>query len=95
MISMVEDNQCPSKCALAFRRSSEMRTVTFPWPTRRQIGVASPPVASEERLLEYVDTFGQVATYKLEHGRSGEEDTVWVQMEDVAEWRSKHSTSQF
>jgi len=54
-------------------------------------GVASPPDASEERLLEYVDTFGQVATYKLEHGRAGKEETIWVQMEDVAEWRSARS----
>lgn len=56
-------------------------------------GVASPPVASEERLLDYVDTFGQVATYKLEHGRAGEEATIWVQMEDVAEWRTLDSRS--
>ncbi|WP_461513036.1 hypothetical protein [Rhizobium mongolense] len=36
-------------------------------------GVASPPDASEERLMEYADIFGKVATYKLEHGRAGGE----------------------
>ncbi|KQV22109.1 hypothetical protein ASC97_27410 [Rhizobium sp. Root1203] len=54
-------------------------------------GIASPPDASEARLLEYADIFGQVATYKLEHGRAGAEETIWVQMEDVAEWRSTQS----
>ncbi len=54
-------------------------------------GVASPPDASQKRLLEHIRTFGEVATYKLEHGRAGEEETIWVQMEDVAEWRSTPS----
>ena len=56
-------------------------------------GVASPPDASEERLMEYADIFGRVATYKLEHGRAGGEDTIWVQMEDVVEWRSANYVS--
>ncbi|KQV83151.1 hypothetical protein [Rhizobium sp. Root1220] len=55
-------------------------------------GVASPPDASQKRLLEYIATFGEVATYKLEHGRAGEEETIWVQKEDVAEWRSARSS---
>ena len=50
-------------------------------------GVASPPDASEERLMEYADIFGKVATYRFEHGRAGG-GTIWVQMEDVVEWRS-------
>ncbi|MBB4226368.1 hypothetical protein [Rhizobium mongolense] len=53
--------------------------------------VASPPDASLERLLAYADTFGEVATYKLEHGRAGEEETIWVQSADVVEWRSTQS----
>ena len=50
-------------------------------------GVASPADGSMERLTEYAGLFGEVATYKLEHGRAGEEETIWVQMEDVIEWR--------
>jgi len=34
----------------------------------------------------------EVVTFKLEHGRAGDEDTIWVQKEDVAEWRSTRST---
>ena len=54
-------------------------------------GVASPPSASQERLLEHIATFGEVATFKLEHGRAGKEETIWVQMEDVIAWRSTRS----
>jgi hypothetical protein len=54
-------------------------------------GAASPPDASQRRLLEHIETFGEVATYKLEHGRAGDEDTIWVKKEDVAEWRSTRS----
>ncbi|EPE94834.1 hypothetical protein RGCCGE502_30038 (plasmid) [Rhizobium grahamii CCGE 502] len=50
-------------------------------------GVASPADSSQDRLLSYIDTFGKVATFKLEHGRAGKEQTIWVQMEDVTEWR--------
>ncbi|WP_025662859.1 hypothetical protein [Rhizobium sp. IBUN] len=53
--------------------------------------VASPPDASHQRLLEHIGTFGEVATYKLEHGRAGDEDTIWVQKEDVAKWRRTRS----
>jgi hypothetical protein len=51
-------------------------------------GVAAPADGSIERLMEYAELFGLVATYKLEHGRAGEEETIWVQMEDVLEWRA-------
>ena len=60
-------------------------------------GIAQPLNGSLERLLQYVDTFGAVATFKLEHGRAGAEETIWVQQEDVAEYQAKtvrHACSQ-
>lgn len=53
--------------------------------------VASPPEATQRRLLEHMTTFGSVATYKLEHGRAGKEETIWILKEDVAEWRRSQS----
>ncbi|PZM08755.1 hypothetical protein [Rhizobium tubonense] len=38
-------------------------------------------------LLENSDFFGEVANYKLQLGREGEEATVWVQSEDVKQWQ--------
>ncbi|MCV9967485.1 hypothetical protein OIU34_37275 [Pararhizobium sp. BT-229] len=49
--------------------------------------IASPPDATLARLLEFADTFGDVATFKLEHGRAGEEETIWIQSADITEWR--------
>lgn len=54
-------------------------------------GIASPPEASVERLRDYAATFGEVATYKLEHGRAGAEETIWVQRADVSAWQSAQS----
>ncbi len=51
-------------------------------------GIAQPPDRSVERLHQYLDTFAAVATYKLEHGRAGAEETIWVQKEDVAEYKA-------
>ena len=51
--------------------------------------VAAPPENSMDRLTEYCALFGKVASYKLEHGRAGMEATVWVQSEDVLEWRAQ------
>ena len=73
-----------------------MTDITANWlviVTREALeGIASPPDASLERLLAFADTFGEVATYKLEHGRAGEEETIWVQNADVVEWRSVRPT---
>ena len=55
--------------------------------------VAKPPEASLDRLNHYVDTFAAVATYKLEHGRAGVEDTIWVQREDLVEYQPAVSTA--
>jgi hypothetical protein len=50
--------------------------------------ITSPPgEPSLERLLKYSDVFGAAATYKLEHGRAGDEQTIWVQVADVREYR--------
>ncbi len=50
--------------------------------------VADPADASLERLLQYRSLFLEVATFKLEHGRAGDEDTIWIQTDDLREWRS-------
>lgn len=50
--------------------------------------VAQPPNASLERLIRYQRLFGDVATFKLEHGRAGDENTIWIQTDDVKEWNS-------
>ena len=50
--------------------------------------VAEPPDASVDRLSQYSSLFLDVATFKLEHGRAGEEDTIWVQSDDITEWQS-------
>ena len=52
--------------------------------------VVSPPEVSMDRVMRYRDLFGQVAEYKLEHGRAGAEATIWVQTYDVVEWRAMH-----
>ena len=74
-----------------------MRDDTADWlviVTREALeGVAAPADASADRLAEYATLFGQVATYKLEHGRAGEEETIWVQMEDIVEWRAANAQS--
>jgi hypothetical protein len=49
--------------------------------------VAEPADASLERLLEFAKLFGEVATFKLDHGRAGEEDTIWIQSDDVRQWQ--------
>jgi hypothetical protein len=49
--------------------------------------IASPPEATSVRLLEFADKFGEVATFKLEHGRAGKEETIWIQSGDIVEWR--------
>jgi hypothetical protein len=49
--------------------------------------VAEPADASLGRLLEFAKLFGEVATFKLEHGRAGEEDTIWIQSDDVRQWQ--------
>jgi len=51
-------------------------------------GIAHPPDGSVERLHQYLDTFAAVATYKLEHGRAGAEETIWILQEDVAEYQA-------
>lgn len=51
-------------------------------------GVASPPDPSLERLMQYADTFAAAATYKLELGRAGAEETIWVQREDLLEYQA-------
>jgi hypothetical protein len=50
--------------------------------------VAAPREISMDRLTAHLVLFGKVATYKLEHGRAGSEATVWVQAEDVLEWKA-------
>ena len=50
--------------------------------------IAALPEAPLDRLLRHADTFGSVATYKLEHGRAGAEETIWVQKADVVEYRT-------
>jgi hypothetical protein len=49
-------------------------------------GVASPPDASLERLMQYADTFTAAATRKLELGRAGAEETIWLQRQDLVEY---------
>lgn len=51
-------------------------------------GMAERADASLDRLLEYQDIFAAVATFKLEHGRAGDEATIWIQTDDVREWQS-------
>lgn len=56
-------------------------------------GIAQQPDGSLARLHQYLDTFAAVATYKLEHGSAGAEETIWVQKEDVAEYKATNSAS--
>jgi hypothetical protein len=49
--------------------------------------VAGQEDISTAWLSRNVDMFGEVASHKLELGRAGEEATVWVQSEDIREWR--------
>jgi hypothetical protein len=49
--------------------------------------VAGPEEISADWLVANVDLFGEVASHKLQLGRAGEEDTIWVQSEDVKQWR--------
>jgi hypothetical protein len=51
--------------------------------------VAAPPEISMDRLMDYCALFEKVASYKLEHGRAGSEATIWVQTEDVLEWKAQ------
>lgn len=53
--------------------------------------VAEPADASLDRLIQYQQLFGDVATFKLEHGRAGEEGTIWIQTDDLQEWNSLQS----
>jgi hypothetical protein len=46
---------------------------------------------SLECLIEHQQLFCDVATFKLEHGRAGEDDTIWIQTDDLKEWRSAQS----
>jgi len=55
--------------------------------------VAEPAEATVDRLIEYQLLFCHVATFKLEHGRAGAEDTIWIQAEDVRAWRSLQANS--
>ena len=48
--------------------------------------VAEPAESSLARLVEYQALFCEVATFKLEHGRAGEDDTIWIQTDDVKAW---------
>lgn len=48
--------------------------------------VAAPADASLDQLIEHQKLFCDVATFKLEHGRAGDEDTIWIQTDDVKEW---------
>lgn len=54
--------------------------------------MAGPAESSLDRLLAYSDVFGDVATFKLEHGRAGDENTIWIQTDDIREWRSRQPT---
>ena len=56
--------------------------------------VAAPPEISMDRLVAHRALFGQVASYKLEHGRAGNEATIWVQAEDVVEWKAQSTERQ-
>ena len=56
--------------------------------------VAKPPEVSMDRLMANLTLFGEVASYKFEHGRAGGEATVWVQAEDLAEWRAQSTGRQ-
>jgi hypothetical protein len=49
--------------------------------------VAGSEEMSTEWLAGNSDLFGEVASHKLQLGRAGEEATVWVQSEDVKQWR--------
>ncbi|MGO4568391.1 hypothetical protein AB4Z52_25880 [Rhizobium sp. 2YAF20] len=53
--------------------------------------VSAPPEISMGWLMDHLALFGKVASYKLEHGRAGSEATVWVQSEDVPEWKAQSS----
>ncbi|MGO4569466.1 hypothetical protein AB4Z52_31570 [Rhizobium sp. 2YAF20] len=53
--------------------------------------VAAPPEISMDWLMVHRALFGKVASYKLDHGRAGSEGTVWVQSEDVLEWKAQSS----
>ena len=54
--------------------------------------VAEPADASVDRLIDYQALFCDVATFKLEHGRAGADDTIWILAEDVKAWRSLQAT---
>lgn len=47
--------------------------------------------ATDVQLAPLIPLFQAIATYKLEHGLTGEEATIWILERDVIEWRSRHS----
>jgi hypothetical protein len=49
--------------------------------------VAGSEEISTECLMVHADLFGKVASHKLQLGRAGKEATVWVQSEDLKQWR--------
>ena len=49
--------------------------------------VAGSEEISTDWLVENCELFAEVASHKLQLGRAGEEATVWVQSEDVRQWR--------
>ncbi|MBB3166101.1 hypothetical protein FHS25_006617 [Rhizobium laguerreae] len=67
---------------LDVRFGPDMKTVVV--SRRALLSVASPPRATEFRLLQYVDTFCQIAARRLGN-MSG--DTVLIRANDVRGWR--------
>jgi hypothetical protein len=53
--------------------------------------VSEPADDSLECLIQNQQLFCDVATFKLEHGRAGDDDTIWIQTDDLKEWRSLQS----
>ncbi|MDW5316877.1 hypothetical protein [Rhizobium sp. PL01] len=49
--------------------------------------ISMPPLADDQRLLDHLQSFIEIATFKLERGREGEEKTIWVQSDDIREWQ--------
>ncbi|MDW5318553.1 hypothetical protein [Rhizobium sp. PL01] len=49
--------------------------------------ISIPPLADQQRLISHLPSFIEIALFKLEHGRAGEEDTIWIQTDDIQDWR--------
>jgi hypothetical protein len=46
--------------------------------------------APDQELVPLLPLFQALSNYKLDHGLTGEEATIWILERDVIEWRSRH-----